>query len=112
MWNASVKGKTKARNLPLGPELEKVEKEVGRYREFDRLCEELVEINEQICQLRPTPILADEDELEQLKKNCGGVSPRGGRGNRSPDRAHARRPPTAGAFGFGGQRNGDSGGDA
>ena len=68
LWNASVKGKTKARNLPLGPELEKVEKEVGRYREFDRLCEELVEINEQICQLRPTPILADEDELEQLKK--------------------------------------------
>ena len=68
LWNASVGGKTKARNLPLGPELEKVEKEVERYREFDRLCQELVMVNEQICQLRPARILADEDELEQLKK--------------------------------------------
>ena len=42
LWNASVGGKTKARNLSLGPELEKVEKEVERYREFDRLCQELV----------------------------------------------------------------------
>ena len=42
LWNASVGGKTKARNLPLGPELEKVQKEVERYRKFDRLCQELV----------------------------------------------------------------------
>ena len=112
LWNASVGGKTKARNLPLGPELEKVQKEVERYREFDRLCQELVMVNEQICQLRPARILADEDELEQLKKNCGGVSPRGGSGSRPPDWAHARRPPAAWPSGFGSQRNSDSGGDA
>jgi hypothetical protein len=63
-----VEGKTKARNLPLGPELEKVEQEVKRYREFDRLCQELVEVNDQICQLRPIPVIADEDDLLQLKK--------------------------------------------
>ena len=40
-----------------------------RYREFDRLCEELVVVNERIRQLRPARILADENELEQLKKN-------------------------------------------
>ena len=68
LWNASVGGKTKARNLPLGPELEKVEKEVARYREFDRVCQELVEINDQICHLRPVPVIEDENELEQLKK--------------------------------------------
>ena len=68
LWNASVEGKTKALNLPLGPELEKVEKEVERYQEFDRLCQELVMVNERICKLRPARILADEDELEQLKK--------------------------------------------
>jgi hypothetical protein len=28
LWNVSIAGKTQARNLPLGPELEKVEKEV------------------------------------------------------------------------------------
>ena len=68
LWNASVAGKTKARDLPLGPELEKVEKEVEQYREFDRLCQELVEVNDQICQLRPVPVMEDENELEQLKK--------------------------------------------
>lgn len=76
LWNASVGGKTKAQNLSLGPELEKVEKEVERYREFDRLCQQLVEINDQICHLRPVPVIENETELEQLKKNCGGISPR------------------------------------
>jgi hypothetical protein len=68
LWNASVGGKTQARNLPLGPELEKVEKEVARYREFDLLCRQLVEVNSQICQLRPVSVIEDENELEQLKK--------------------------------------------
>jgi hypothetical protein len=61
-------GKTQARNLPLGPELKKVEKEVERYRSFVRLCQELVEVNAQICQLRPARTITDEDELEELKK--------------------------------------------
>ncbi len=68
LWTANVGGKTKALNLPLGPELERVEQEVERYREFDRLCRDLVEVNDQICQLRPVPGIEDENELEQLKK--------------------------------------------
>ena len=68
LWNASVGGKTKAQNIPLGPELEKAEREVERYREFDRLCQQLVEVNSQICHLRPVPVIEDENELEQLKK--------------------------------------------
>jgi hypothetical protein len=68
LWNVSVAGKTQARNVPLGPELEKTEKEVERYRAFVRLSEELVEVNDQICQLRPARIIDDESELEQLKK--------------------------------------------
>ena len=54
--------------LPLGPELEKVEKEVERYRSFVRLCQEMVEVNAQICQLRPARTITDEDELGELKK--------------------------------------------
>lgn len=68
LWNASVGGKTKAKSIPLGPELEKAEREVERYRKFDRLCLELVEVNDQICQLRPAPVIEDQNELEQLKK--------------------------------------------
>jgi hypothetical protein len=68
VWNASVSGKTRARNLRLGPELEKVEQEVERYRSFVRLCQELVEVNDQICQLRPIRAIPDATELEELKK--------------------------------------------
>ncbi len=68
LWNASNGGKTQARNLPLGPELEKVELEVQRHRTFVQLCEEIVAVNEQICQVRPVPVVDDESELEQLKK--------------------------------------------
>ena len=68
LWNASVGGKTRARNLPLGPELEKVEKEVETYQAFVRLTQELIEINERICQMRPVRSVDNEDELEELKK--------------------------------------------
>jgi hypothetical protein len=70
LWNASVGGKTRTRNLPLGPELEKVEQEVERYREFDRLCQEPVEVNDQICHLHPVPVIGDENEAEQLNKTA------------------------------------------
>src|ERR1700730_19250882 len=36
LWNVSVGGKTRARNLPWGPELEKMEKAVERYHSFVR----------------------------------------------------------------------------
>jgi hypothetical protein len=68
LWNVSVAGKTQARNLPVGPELEKAEREVERYRAFLRLTQELAEVNDRICQLRPARTIEDENELEQLKK--------------------------------------------
>jgi hypothetical protein len=87
LWNVSINGKTQARNLPLGPELEKAEVEVERYRAFVRLSQELVEVNDRICQLGPAGSIDNENELEQLKKNCGGISPRNGRRNRPSHRA-------------------------
>lgn len=68
LWNASIGGRTHARNLPLGPELEKVEKEVEQHHSFVRLCQQLVEVNDKICQLRPVRLVQDENQLEQLKK--------------------------------------------
>jgi hypothetical protein len=105
LWNVSIGGKTQARNLPLGPELEKVEKEVERYHAFLRLSQELIEVNGRICQLRPVRKLEDENELEQLKKNCGGISPRSGRRSRSTDWACVAGSPATRTPGSGGQRN-------
>ena len=93
LWNVSVGGKTQARNLPLGPELEKVEREVERYHAFVRLSQELIEVNDRICQLRPARSIEDENQLEQLKKNCAGISPRNRRRNRTPDWACASGSP-------------------
>ena len=52
LWNASIGGKTRARSLSLWPELEKVETEVETYQAFVRLTQELIAINDRICQMR------------------------------------------------------------
>ena len=68
LWIATIGGKGRARNLRLEPELEKVEREVAAYRTFVRVCAELVEVNEQICDLRPVRDLAEVRELAALKR--------------------------------------------
>jgi hypothetical protein len=52
----------------MGAQLEKVRKELENHRMFLRLCQQLVEINEKICHLRPVQEVRDENELEALKK--------------------------------------------
>jgi len=68
LWNTTRKGKSLAQNLRLGPELDKVRKEVLTYKHFDRLCQEAIEVNEKICRLRPVPVIEDQQELDTLKK--------------------------------------------
>lgn len=68
LWNATRKGKSMAQNLRLGPELEKVQREVETYRHFVRLSQELIELNEKICRLRPVSEVEDEKDLSALKK--------------------------------------------
>jgi hypothetical protein len=68
LWNATIAGESRARNLRLGPELEKVAREVDTYRTFVRLCTELVAVNERLCDRRPAPPVQDTSSLEQLKK--------------------------------------------
>ena len=68
LWSATIKGKSYAKNLKLGPEMQKYEEETGRHRRFVELCEEMVQINERICDLRPVPEVKDDKELAELKK--------------------------------------------
>jgi hypothetical protein len=68
LWHATIAGKSCARNLRLGPELQKVSQEVENYRRFVAWSQELVEVNERICERRPVQEVKDEQELEQLKK--------------------------------------------
>jgi len=68
LWTFKVQGKSVSRTLHPGPELWKFMEETDRYREFKRLCKELIEVNEQLCDLRPVPVITDEQELDNLKK--------------------------------------------
>ena len=68
LWNTTQGGQSRAQNVRMGPQLEKVRKELATHRIFLGLCQRLVEVNEQICQLRPVQEVKDEKELEALKK--------------------------------------------
>jgi hypothetical protein len=68
LWNTTQRGQSRAQNLRMGPALEKVRKELAAHKIFLGLCQQLVEVNEKICQLRPVQEVKDEKELEGLKK--------------------------------------------
>jgi acetolactate synthase small subunit len=42
--------------------------ETTQYREFSRLCQALVQLNEKISDLRPVVEIEDKNEREALKK--------------------------------------------
>ena len=46
-------GKTVTEALPTGAAVRKAEQEITEFRRFQQLSEELVEVSEQICRLRP-----------------------------------------------------------
>ena len=68
LWNTTQRGQSRAQNLRMGPALEKVRKELAAHKIFLGLCQQLVEVNEKICRLRPVQEVKDEKELEALKK--------------------------------------------
>lgn len=67
LWNATIGGKSVAKNLKLGVEMDKYREETSNYKKSLLIFEELVEVNEQICNLRPVRVI-EENELTALKK--------------------------------------------
>ena len=68
LWNGTKGGKSFAKNLHLGPEVEKYMEETDRYRRFVKLCERLVDVNEKVCDMTPAREVESEKELDELKK--------------------------------------------
>lgn len=64
-YSRKVDGKTQTKHYRPGPVLTKVQREVDTFHRFRKLSEQLIEINEQICQLRPVEV---EEQKQELKK--------------------------------------------
>jgi hypothetical protein len=69
LWNTTIKGKSYAKSLKVGPELQKYMDEIGNHNRFEHLRQAIVEINEMICNIRPVKEISDISEMETLKKN-------------------------------------------
>lgn len=63
-----VNKKSKIKNYKLGPELNKLQKELGNYQTFKKLSKELISVSNQICDLRLVPEIDNKNEMEELKK--------------------------------------------
>ena len=67
-FTRKVEGKTKTLQLRLGPRLAKIEREVETYRDFRATCEQLLEVNEAICDARPVAGASDSSDQTTIKK--------------------------------------------
>jgi len=81
LWTRSAGGKTRTRQLAPA-ELDKVRAELAAYRQFTTLAEQIVAVNEAICEARPIVVPAEGSP----------ASPAGERGG-SPRRSRRRSPP-------------------
>ncbi len=83
LWTRSAGGRTRTRQLSPG-ELDKVRAELAAYKEFAALSEQIVEVNEAICEARPVPAAGQAPDSEGQKKGSAISSPPGSRRRRPP----------------------------
>jgi hypothetical protein len=62
-------GKTVTEALPASHALRKAEREIAEFRRFQQLSEELVEVSEQICRLRPVEDTLTPQEKKRPKRS-------------------------------------------
>jgi hypothetical protein len=61
-------GKTVTQSLPSRAALQKAEQEVNEFRNFEKLSQALVEVNQKICRLRPVPESPQPWSAEEKKR--------------------------------------------
>jgi hypothetical protein len=59
-FTRKVEGTTQTRQLRSGPQLSKLEREVETYRQFRTRCQQLIEVNEALCEVRPLDAVGPE----------------------------------------------------
>ncbi len=66
-WTTTINKKSYAKNLKLGPELQKYKEETENYLTFNKFYDEFIQVNEEICNLMP-PAELNHKEEDALKK--------------------------------------------
>lgn len=61
----TVNGKTKTLQMRPGPLLAKIEREVGMYRTFRDTCDQLITVNENLCDVRPVDVSDERKKKER-----------------------------------------------
>ncbi len=61
LLTTKVKGKTQAKNVQPGPVLERVKQELANHQKFRELVKNIIEINEQICDIEEAKLQADTE---------------------------------------------------
>jgi hypothetical protein len=82
-FTRKVGGKTQTVQLRPGARLTKLEREVERYRQFRQTCQELVDVNETLCELRPVEDDGEAAARRTLKKKSPRASRRRARSRSS-----------------------------
>ncbi len=70
-----VEGKTISESLPSPAALAKVEREVAEFRKYQQLSQQFVEINTNICRLRPVEEAAPQPQEKKRSKRSNRKSP-------------------------------------
>lgn len=72
LWYTNRDGHSYARNLRTEEEVSKYRRESERFREFVGICEELIEVNEKLCDLIPAKA-EEETQADRKKKRWKSV---------------------------------------
>ena len=81
LWTRAARGRgTVGRQLAAG-EVEKVRREVARHAEFAAICEQIAEVNEEICEARPAAgtdarLAPDGEKRGSARRSRGRKQPR------------------------------------
>src|SRR3990167_3826182 len=68
LWNTTRKGKSLAQHLPSCSELAIVGREIESYKRFKTWVQDVIEVNDDICQIKLVEDASHEDDLASLKK--------------------------------------------
>lgn len=84
-YTRKVQGKTQTRQLRPGPVLTKLAREVETYHRFRQFCDQLLAVNERLCELRPLAAAQPGSGIPAVKKTSRRPSKRrsGGRSTAS-----------------------------